>query len=702
MPTVRAALTAFLVGSCLAIAVPTESADAALTPIVRAGSASVVEGHESKRTIRVPVTLDVPATTTVTVQYSLVGTTATPGLFGDAATAADFKDSTGTITFKAGIVSRFVNVSIYGDTRTEGDETVEVVLHSPTGGAILGDASGIAEILDDENTPGTVVSLGDVTIDEGDNSARSATFALTLSRPAPGTTVTYRIVAGTANGGWSGTGPVPDNADIGDRNGVTKTIVFSTSAVIKPIKVNIAADLSPEPDEVYSVEIVAVTGSATAGRDGIGTIVDADPAGVTAPNFGPSSEPIGSVEPGSTLVGCGQATTRIVVATSIHLDPACTYTRGLEIHASNVTVDCRGAHLVKDFAFNTNHGILIEAPTTTALHDITVRNCIVEDFNNNLRITRTGFKSLAVGSEYVNAYADITIENNSFIDSRNSGVFIDGFVTDITFVDNLVTGAGNVGVYLEAGSKDNVLARNVVTNNGWEDIVNGPVQFDLGGIIIEYLSTGREGIAVDGSRNNAIHDNYVADNAAGGIFLYKNCGENASEPGHWVRNYGATDNIVRHNVIANGPNGIWVGSRASQNQYFMDCSDTPIVDVPGSLQRIYLDPAERNVVEYNHVSGFTNAIRVEADDTIVRGNVIVGGQRGVLVGTKYRTESLSLPVTNVTVTRNTTTGTTAPYEWVWGKGIVTFTSNNANGATGALTAGTPPTLDPFLFVIGFV
>jgi hypothetical protein len=52
---------------------------------------------------------------------------------------------------------------------------------------------------------------------------------------------------------------------------------------------------------------------------------------------------IGNVAPGSQLVGCDQADQRITVAVTTHLDPACVYTLGFEVTASNVVLDCRGA-----------------------------------------------------------------------------------------------------------------------------------------------------------------------------------------------------------------------------------------------------------------------------------------------------------------------------------------------------------------------
>jgi parallel beta-helix repeat protein len=411
---------------------------------------------------------------------------------------------------------------------------------------------------------------------------------------------------------------------------------------------------------------------------------------------------VGSVASDSTLVGCAQANTRITITSSVHLDPVCTYTRGFEIGTSDVTLDCRGATIARPVGVTQSYGIRSAAPTTTALHDITVRNCTVSGFDNDLRITRTGFKDLAVGSEYDDAFARILIEHSSFLDSRNSGVFIDGFVTGVTMDHTLVDRAGAVGIYLEAGSTGTTISHSIVTDSGYKDIDAGPQSFTFGTTTVQYVSTGREGISVDGSSGNTIRDNYIARNAYGGIFLYKNCGENASEPGHWVRNYGSTDNAIIGNVIEDEPNAIWVASRAAENQQFMDCSDTPLVANPGGLQMVYLDPVVGTVVEFNRLRRVTRGIRIEGDGTVVRGNEINATTHGVFVGTQFRTTVGSTPVAGTSILWNVVAGASAPYSWAWGTSGTTFTGNVGNGRNAGFPSGAQPGTGPFLMVDHFV
>jgi parallel beta-helix repeat protein len=413
--------------------------------------------------------------------------------------------------------------------------------------------------------------------------------------------------------------------------------------------------------------------------------------------FGALDGLVGKPDAGSTLVGCDQAVKRIVLSASVHLDPTCTYTRGFDIIRSGVTLDCRGASVERGAGETDKYGILVTSPADFALSNIEVRNCNVTGFSNNLRVRRQDFKELAQGHEYDAAFSNIVVRNSVFTGSGGSGVFVDGYVTGVTLSHITVKGSGSVGIYLEAGSKGNLIENSVVTDNGFGSILPGGATFQYSGITIYYQHTGREGIAVDGSRDNVIRENLIMGNAAGGIFLYKNCGEDASTSGHWVRRYGAGGNVIQRNWIASEPDGVWVGSRAAENQFFMDCSDMPYVDQ--LLNRVYLDPAKGNTLTQNMFIDVTNGVRIEDDDTTVTGNWFFRDVRGVLIGTKLRTTVLGRPVSGTVIAGNSAYGTIDAYSWVWGEQGTVFSGNAVDGTEASLTAGTQPTINPFLFVV---
>ena len=101
-----------------------------------------------------------------------------------------------------------------------------------------------------------------------------------------------------------------------------------------------------------------------------------------------------------------------------------------------------------------------------------MRNCYIEGFLNNMRITREGFRDLAEGAEYDNGYSNILVEDSTFMNSRGVGIFVDGYVTGVTLRRLHIEGAGSTGIYLEAGSKDNLVESNEIVNNGYNE--NGP------------------------------------------------------------------------------------------------------------------------------------------------------------------------------------------------------------------------------------
>jgi parallel beta-helix repeat protein len=409
------------------------------------------------------------------------------------------------------------------------------------------------------------------------------------------------------------------------------------------------------------------------------------------------------VDDGSVLVGCEQAGAVVVITQTSHLDPSCTYPKGIEVRASNVVLDCRGA-TIQSAPGAGGRGIAVASSTDVALTDVTVRNCTTRGFTNGMRVTRDGFRSLPAGGEYEHPFANIVIEDSNIYASNGSGIFVDGYVTGVTMRRLHILDAGGVGVYLEAGSKDNVIEHSSIIRNGFGEVTPEGVPFSFGGLDFRYRATGREGIAVDGSRNNRITNNLINLNSAGGIFLYKNCGEYVSERPDtwWTRRYGADGNVIEGNVISYGPNGVWIGSRMAENTKFMDCSDTPYIDE--TVRAVYPDFAKDNVVRDNQILMMEHAVRVEDDRNTIEGNVIRHHSptaRGVIVGTKERTALLGDPVDSTVVTGNRAEipGNDHPFEWSHQEVATTFTGNIANGAPATFAQGVQPTINFHLFVL---
>lgn len=404
-----------------------------------------------------------------------------------------------------------------------------------------------------------------------------------------------------------------------------------------------------------------------------------------------------AVDPGSELIGCEQADTRVTIAASSHLDPSCTWTKGVSIVASDVTLDCQGAHIVGDRSY----GVHIVAPTDVALSNVTVRNCHIEGFLNSVRVERDGFRELPEGVEYESPFSNIVVEDGTMLNSRGVGIFVDGYVTGVTLRRLHIEGTGSAGIYLETGSKDNVVEDNQIVNNGYRENGPGGQYFQIVGLTFWFWGPGREGIAIDGSRNNLVRNNYFSGNSAGGIFLYKNCGEYPERDRYFERRYGAHNNVIEGNTFVGGDNGVWIGSRMAENTLPMNCTDAEYA--PGYR----LDYAADNTARDNVFQDVTYGIRVEDDGAIVEGNTFVSDDAAhlaVLLGTPVRTTVLGLPVdgTRVAGNRASIAGSKNPYRWVDGHVNTTFDDNYSFDRPVGLCEGVPPARGPFVMAIEVV
>lgn len=405
-------------------------------------------------------------------------------------------------------------------------------------------------------------------------------------------------------------------------------------------------------------------------------------------------------DPGFPVVPCPSPGQSVEVTANAQLDPACTYTGRIDITASDVILDCRGASVANAAA--TGAGIRIHGPADEDMSGITVRNCLISGFTNGIRVTRDGFRDLAAGEEYDHSLQDVVLTANEVSNTRGVGIFVDGYVTETTITDSLISGTGSSGIYLEAGSADNTVIGNEIVDNGFiENGPNGQLE-SFGGNQFRFWGPGREGISIDGSRRNIVSNNTLEGNSAGGIFLYTNCGEYKDSANHFVRRYGATDNQILGNHIVGGMTGVWVGARMGENVLPLDCSDTPYLE--NSITQIIRDRASDNTVSANTFEGQTYGIRVEDDDTTLQGNQFSGpddGHYAIIVGTPYRTTELDEPVARTKLIDNVSTiaGNESPYRWVDGETASTLAGNKALCQTVGWCESKPLPRGPFVMTI---
>ena len=110
----------------------------------------------------------------------------------------------------------------------------------------------------------TDVSVGDVTVTEGDSGTQNATFTLTLSRAAAAQASVY----------FSATG-ISAEAGV-DFEYTSGLVIFAAGEVSRTVKVAVKGDLFPEPTETFAVNLLLPTNLRIVDGQGIGTIVDND------------------------------------------------------------------------------------------------------------------------------------------------------------------------------------------------------------------------------------------------------------------------------------------------------------------------------------------------------------------------------------------------------------------------------------------
>ncbi len=224
-------------------------------PVLSVNDVTVTEGQSGIVNANFAVTLSAPSGQTVSVGYASADGTAIAG--------ADYTATGGNLVFNPGVTSRTLTVQVTSDTLDELDETFLAHLTDPAN-ATIADGEGVGTITDDDNPPS--LSIGDVTVTEGQSGTVPATFTATLSAQS-GRTVTVDYV--TANG--TATAPA-------DYQATTGTLSFPPGVTTRTVTVLVKGDTLDEADETYSVDLSNPGNGTIADPQALGTITDDDPA----------------------------------------------------------------------------------------------------------------------------------------------------------------------------------------------------------------------------------------------------------------------------------------------------------------------------------------------------------------------------------------------------------------------------------------
>jgi hypothetical protein len=352
-------------------------------PGLSIGDASLVEGDTGTRMRGFTATLAQASANAVTFDFAATGGSATPG--------ADFLPVSATgVSIPAGALSLTFYVPILGDTQIEADETYAVDVTNIAFAKPL-DAHAVGTILDDDQPR---ISIGDVSVLEGNAGTSTATFTVALSA-AGNVPVTFDIA--TAN----------DTAIAGS-DYVARTLAGETIAagqLSRTFAVTIQGDTTAEANEWFRVNLYNVGGA---------TLVDSQALGIVLNDEGPTL----SIDDASVVEG--NSGTRTVVFTA-RLSQAAATPVTFNLATANGTATAGSDYVAKSQA-----GLSIAAGQLSATFAVTVNGDgaaePIETFAVNL--------SAASGATIADAQALGTIVND------------DGLTLSIS---DVAVGEGNAG-----------------------------------------------------------------------------------------------------------------------------------------------------------------------------------------------------------------------------------------------------------------
>jgi serine protease len=225
------------------------------------GDVSISEGASGTRNATFRISLSAASATAVSFDIATANGTASAG--------SDYVSrSLVGQRISAGLLSKTFYVTINGDTAVEPDETFFVNLSNASGASIT-DGQAVGTIVNDDGggtPPGTPnLSIGDVSISEGNSGNSIAVFTVSLSQAAAGN-VTYNIA--TANG------TALAGSDYVAASLTGETIPAGQTS--RTFSVYVTGDTARELNERFKVNVTSVSGATVTDGLAYGTIVNDD------------------------------------------------------------------------------------------------------------------------------------------------------------------------------------------------------------------------------------------------------------------------------------------------------------------------------------------------------------------------------------------------------------------------------------------
>jgi hypothetical protein len=224
-------------------------------------SSATYSANENGVSATITVTRTGGTSGAVGVSYATSNGTATGG--ASCGGSVDYVTTSGMLAWADGdSAAKTFNVTICDDAVFEGDETLNLALSMPTGGAPLGTPNtAVLTIIDNDTAPGTF-SVNDVRVFEGNSGTTAATFTVTYAGTMSPGSVQYATANGTAVAGV-------------DYAMTAGTLNFPSAGTMT-VTVLILGDAAKEANETFFVNLSSpVNGTITDGQ-GVGIIIDDD------------------------------------------------------------------------------------------------------------------------------------------------------------------------------------------------------------------------------------------------------------------------------------------------------------------------------------------------------------------------------------------------------------------------------------------
>ena len=187
---------------------------------------------------------------------------------------------TQTVNFANGdTANKTVNIPIINDTTAEANETVNLTLSNPTGGATLGSPSTAVLTITDNDGGGGSLQFSAATYSVAENVANATITVTRIGGSAGAVGVSFATSNGTATAG-------------SDYTAVTQTVNFANGDTAnKTVNIPIINDTTAEANETVNLTLSNPTGGATLGSPSTAvlTITDNDGGGGTTLSVSPTT-----------------------------------------------------------------------------------------------------------------------------------------------------------------------------------------------------------------------------------------------------------------------------------------------------------------------------------------------------------------------------------------------------------------------------